>query len=61
MKKIRYAVAGLGHVSQNAVLPAFKNARNSELSALITGDEAKRKKLGELYRLPREATYAYRD
>ncbi len=59
MKKIRYAVVGLGHISQNALLPSFKNARNSELAALITGDEKKRKELAELYGLDPAATFSY--
>ncbi len=38
-KKIRYAVVGLGHIAQVAVLPAFKNAaRNSEIGALVSDD-----------------------
>lgn len=49
--RIRYAVVGLGHIAQAAVLPAFKHAsENSELAALISGDEVKRKKLGKKYR-----------
>jgi len=32
-KKIRYAVVGLGHIAQTAVLPAFKRAEKSELAA----------------------------
>jgi hypothetical protein len=36
---IRYAVVGLGHIAQVAVLPAFGNARrNSKLVALVSGD-----------------------
>jgi hypothetical protein len=31
-KTIRYAVVGLGHIAQTAVLPAFKHAENSELA-----------------------------
>jgi len=31
-QKIRYAVVGLGHLAQVAVLPAFENAANSELA-----------------------------
>lgn len=59
MKKIRYGVVGLGHISQNALLPAFKNTRNSELAALITGDETKRKKLAKMYGLDPARTYSY--
>ncbi len=49
---VRYAVVGLGHIAQVAVLPAFQHARNSELAALISGDATKRKKLSEKYRVP---------
>jgi len=48
--KVRYAVVGLGHIAQVAVLPAFKMARNSEIVALISGDPRKRKLLGKKYR-----------
>jgi hypothetical protein len=35
--KIRYAVVGLGHIAQVAVLPAFAHARsNSQLTALVS-------------------------
>src|SRR6476646_4960150 len=38
-KKVRYAVVGLGYISQVAVLPAFQHTReNSELVALVSGD-----------------------
>ena len=36
-KLVRYAVIGLGHIAQVAVLPAFKHARrNSRLVALVS-------------------------
>jgi len=51
-KKIRYAVVGLGHIAQVAVLPAFKNAQeNSELVALVSGDKEKLIRLGEEYKI----------
>ncbi|HLG96362.1 MAG TPA: Gfo/Idh/MocA family oxidoreductase [Bryobacteraceae bacterium] len=59
MRKIRYAVVGLGHISQNALLPSFKNAKNSELAALVTGDETKREELAELYNLPADSVISY--
>ena len=50
---IRYAVIGLGHIAQKAVLPAFANARrNSRLAALISGDEMKLEKLTQRYGVP---------
>jgi predicted dehydrogenase len=32
MNKVRYAVVGLGHIAQAAVLPAFKHATPSNSS-----------------------------
>jgi glucose-fructose oxidoreductase len=56
-KKIRYAVVGLGHLVQKAVLPAFKNARNCELAAIVSGDKTKLKQLSKLYGVERACTY----
>lgn len=51
-KVIRYAVIGLGHIAQNAVLPAFKNAtKNSKLVSLISGTPEKLRQLGEQYQI----------
>src|SRR5438477_2415888 len=58
-RKIRYAVVGLGHIAQVAVLPAFKNSKNSELVAIVSGESEKREKLGKKYRL--EHVYSYED
>ncbi len=55
--KIRYAVVGLGDLAQVAVLPAFKNTRNSELVALVSGEPEKLRKLGKQYRL--DHLYSY--
>ena len=49
-KRVRYAVVGLGHIAQQAVLPAFAHARrNSELVALVSGDDEKLEELGRTY------------
>jgi len=53
--KIRYAVVGLGYISQVAVLPAFAHAReNSELTALVSSDPKKLQTLSRKYKV-REA------
>src|SRR5947207_12418237 len=57
-KKIRYAVVGLGHIAQTAVLPAFKHAKNSELAALVTGHPEKDRELSDRYSV---RAYTYDD
>jgi glucose-fructose oxidoreductase len=52
-KSVRYAVVGLGHIAQVAVLPAFAHAkRNSVLAALVSDDATKRKVLAKKYKVP---------
>lgn len=59
-RRVRYAVIGLGHITQAAVLPAFAHARkNSELAALFSDDEEKLRKLGRKYGI--ERLYSYED
>jgi predicted dehydrogenase len=57
-KFVRYAVVGLGHIAQVAVLPSFANARrNSRLAALVSGDAVKLRSLGRKYGA--EQLYSY--
>jgi predicted dehydrogenase len=60
-KKIRYAVVGLGWIAQEVVLPAFKQAKNSELAALVTDDETKAEELGKKYEVPQTVGYGNYD
>ena len=54
---IRYAVVGLGHIAQVAVLPAFRHARrNSRLAAVVSSDRTKRQEIARRYRVQ---TYSY--
>ncbi|HEY8550250.1 MAG TPA: Gfo/Idh/MocA family oxidoreductase [Vicinamibacterales bacterium] len=49
---VRYALIGLGHIAQVAVVPAFAHARrNSRLVALVSGDRAKRHEVARRYRV----------
>jgi glucose-fructose oxidoreductase len=57
-KKVRYAVIGLGHIAQIAVLPGFKHAsENSELVALISDDVEKLSELCNKYKVAHCWTY----
>jgi predicted dehydrogenase len=57
-QKVRYAVVGLGYISQAAVLPAFKHAsENSELTALVSDDPEKLAILAKKYKV--QKTFGY--
>ena len=59
---MRFAVVGLGHIAQAAVLPAFKHARpHVELAALVSDTRAKLKQLGRRYRVENLSSYANAD
>ena len=60
LRKIRYAVVGLGHIAQNAILPAFAHAqKNSELVALVSDDKTKLRELSRTYGV--ENCFTYKD
>ena len=55
---VRYAVVGLGHIAQAAVLPAFAHAaRNSQLAAVVSEDDTKRRAVARKYRV--DNVYSY--
>lgn len=59
-KKIRYAVVGLGWIVQEAVLPAFANAKeNCQLTALVSDDPKKLEELGKKYKVTN--LYSYKE
>ena len=59
-RPVRYAVVGLGHIAQVAMLPAFAHAsRNSVLTALVSDDPAKMKAVAQKYKV--EHTFSYHD
>lgn len=58
-RTVRFAVVGLGHIAQAAILPAFRHARGyAELTALVSGSPAKLRQLGKRYRVKHLASYA---
>ncbi len=57
-EQVRYAVVGLGHIAQVAVLPAFAHAtENSVVTALISDDADKRVKVGRKYKVKNLFSY----
>jgi predicted dehydrogenase len=57
MKRVGYAVVGLGHIAEYAVLPAFRVARKSRLLALVSGDPGKAKRLARKFHASQCSTY----
>lgn len=56
---VRFAVVGLGHIAQVAVLPAFAHTQSDAcLSALVSDDPVKRRVLSKRYDV--RHTYTYR-
>jgi predicted dehydrogenase len=57
-RSVRYAVVGLGHIAQAAVLPAFEHAKaSSQLAALVSDDQEKLTELGERYGVEHRVSY----
>jgi predicted dehydrogenase len=56
-RKVRYAVVGIGWISQTAFLPGVKHTGNSEAVAFVSGHEEKAKKVGQKYGI--DALYSY--
>jgi predicted dehydrogenase len=56
--RVRFAVVGLGHIAQVAVLPAFEHAQaTAELKALVSDDPVKLEQLGNKYGVELRASY----
>ena len=56
-RKVRYAIVGLGSISQEAMMPGVEHTGNSRIAALVTGDPTKAKDLAATYKVDR--TYSY--
>lgn len=59
--KVRYAVVGLGHIAQVAVLPGFANAEHAALVALFSGDATKLAEVGDRHHVENRYDYAAYD
>jgi predicted dehydrogenase len=59
LKRVGYAVIGLGGFAQRAILPGFRHSKKAKLVALVSGDESKAKRLAAKFGA--EAFYTYKD
>ena len=48
-KRVGYAVVGLGHIPQRAVLPAFRHSKAAKFVAVVSGDAMKARRLALAY------------
>jgi glucose-fructose oxidoreductase len=60
-RKIRYAVVGLGHIAQIAVLPAFQHTENAELAAVVSSNPDKLRAAQDMYGVKNIYTYEQYD
>ncbi len=56
-RKVRYAIVGLGDISQEAMMPGIAHTGNSKITALVSGDPEKLEALGDRYDV--EHRYSY--
>lgn len=54
---VRYAVIGLGHIAQTAVLPGMARAKGCEVTALVSDDPVKLKALARRYHVKLSVDY----
>lgn len=56
-EKVRYAIVGLGDISQARLMPGVKHTGNSEMVALVSGDPKKTQELCKMYDI--KDSYSY--
>ena len=58
-KKIGFAIVGLGAYALNEIIPNLGNTRFAKLTALVSGNEEKRKTIGTAYGVSEDHQYGY--
>lgn len=58
MSKVRFAVVGAGWISQEAFLPAVRQTGNAEVTAIVSGNAAKARRLADFYGIDDVYNYA---
>ena len=60
-KRTGFAVVGLGRLALEEIIPAFALCKLAKLTALMTGDLAKGRRVGEQYGVSPDAVFPYGD
>lgn len=58
-RKIRYCIVGLGRISLGHFMPALRDAKHSQLTALVSGHRDKADKAAAEYNVPAKNIYSY--
>ena len=58
-RRVGYAVVGLGRLSLNQILPAFAKSKVCRVTALVSGDREKAKKIAAQYGVPETSITDY--
>ena len=58
-RRIGYAIVGIGHLTIEAIVPAFAKSKYSRIAALVTGDRAKGLVLARALGLPESTVHDY--
>src|SRR4051794_11908699 len=56
-QKVRYAIVGVGSISQEAMMPGVDHTGNSTIAALVTSDPIKTKELSKKYDVAHACSY----
>jgi predicted dehydrogenase len=58
-RKVGFAVVGIGLLAQGQIIPGFANARNAKLTALVSGDPAKARRVAAANGVAASGIYDY--
>ena len=58
-KPLGYAIVGLGYYGLNVIIPEFANCAHSKLTAVVSGDPAKARRVAAQYGVPERSVYSY--
>ncbi len=58
VKRVGYAVVGLGGIAQVAALPAFAHSKKARLVAVVSGDQKKAQKFAKQFKASQAFSYA---